>query len=209
MSKFQKTAIILGVVYFVFWLTGFLSDIFWETDWGNKEDFIPYIIKNIFFLIASSCTALLFIFNALHHKSTVAKTAAIIGGVWWLLDVCATISSCVGHYLHYTNDFLSTEIGFISTLSGLIWLIAAIILIITVGFFTDSHRKNKAILISSIALIALSLFSVLFSYFGWYIINQYCFSTISVISHTISALVALATCSLFICAATIKSKKIA
>lgn len=212
MSKFQKTAIILGVVYFVFRLTGFLSDIFWETDWGNKEDFIPYIIKNIFFLIANATSiALLFVFNALHHKSTVAKTAAIIGGVWWLLYVCATITRLVGHYLRYIDDFPYTEISFIFNLSGSIRLIAAIILIITVGFFADSHRKNKAILISSIALIALSLFSGLFSYFRWYFIDQYCFSTISysVISHTIAALVTLATCSLFICAATIKSKKIA
>ena len=140
MSKFQKTAIILGVVYLVVWLIGFISNI--ALGAWTSENFTTQIIINTLDIISATNIALLFVFNALHHKSTAAKTAAIIGGVWWLLDVCATITSCVGRYLHYTDDFLSTEIGFIFTLCNSIWLIAAIILMITVGFFADSRRKN-------------------------------------------------------------------
>lgn len=208
MSKFQKTAIILGVVYLVVWLICFISDI--ALGAWTSENFTTKIIINTLDIISATSIAILFVFNALHHKSTAAKTAAIIGGVWWLLEVCATITICVGNYLHYIDDFPYIEISFIFTLCGLIWLTAAIILMITVGFFADSHRKNKAVLTSSIVYIVVLLFRLLFSHFGWSLLEPAVDSEVFIIiNRTLAALVALATCSLFICAATIKSKKIA
>lgn len=205
MNRFQKTAIILGVVYLVVWLIDFISNL--AAGAWTSENFTTEIIINTLDIISATSVALLFVFNALHHKSTAAKTAAIIGGVWWLLDVCATITFCVGRYLHYINDFPYTEISFIFTLSGLIWLIAAIILMITVGFFADSHRKNKAVLTSSIVYIVVFLFRLLFSHFGWSLLASAVDSELShIISPTLVALCALAFCSIFACAATIKNK---
>lgn len=204
MSKFQKTAIILGVVYLVVWLIGFISEI--ALGAWTSENFTTQIIINSLYIIPTTSVALLFVFNALHHKSTAAKTAAIIGGVWWLLDVCGTITCLVGNYLRRTDDFPYTEISFIFNLSNLIWLIAAIILIITVGFFADSHRKNKAVLTSSIVYIVVFLFRRLFGDFGWRLLEPGSEVFIAII-RTLAVLCALAICSVFACAATVKDKK--
>lgn len=206
MNKFQKTAIILGVVYLVVWLIGSISDI--ALGAWTSENVTTKIIIDSLYIIPNTSIALLFVFNALHHKSTAAKTAAIIGGAWWLLYVCAIITFCVGNYLRYTGDFALSEVIAIYSLGNSISLIAVIILIITVGFFADSHRKNKAILISSIVYIVVFLFMRLFKYFGWRLLAPAVDSEVyTIIIRTLAALCALAVCSVFACAATVKDKK--
>ena len=218
MSKFQKSTIILGAIYLVFTIASMFSNIILEAGWSFKYT-IWSAINGTLYTTAGATIALLLLFNAMQHKSKAAKTAAIIGGVWLVVLVCSHCIKIVGYYY---SDLYSGDEGLRSMLHSLhinsnfeaaaniAFTFASVLQPIAIGFFADSHRKNKAVLISLIVYIVVFLFRLLFSLFGWSLLSLLepaVYSELShIISRTLAALCALAVCSVFACAATIKNK---
>ena len=204
MSKFQKSAIILGAIYLVFRIVGLLMDHLSYNEL-TPSDFAPIIIKFAPYFIANTCFVLFLLFNALHHKSTAAKTAAIIGGVFWILLISYYILHIIHTYYCVCNGVHSAH--YIFAIMKVLSIFLEALLIIAIGFFADSNRKNKVVLISSIVGIGVLLLCDLY----WYVIRPLFHNIISSatpeINITTSLLNLLAMSSLIICATTVKSKK--
>ena len=205
MSKFQKSTIILGAIYLVFTIASMFSNIILEAGWPFEYT-IWSAINGTLYTTAGASIALLLLFNAMQHKSKAAKTAAIIGGVWLVVLVCSRCINIVGNYyrdLECAHDVYRL----FSDAAYTLYIFASVLQLIAIGFFADSHRKNKAILTSSIVCIVVLLFRLLFSHFGWSLLEPAIGSDVFIIiSRTLAVLCALAICSVFVCAATIKNK---
>ena len=203
MSKFQKSAIVLGAIYLVFRILGHLSGYLLGPEetatWSSK------LMRLVPYFIANTCFVLFLLFNALHHKSTAAKTAAIIGGVFWILLIGYYILNILhlyyevmdcGHLPHYFFELWKT-----------INISLEALIIISIGFFADSNRKNKVVLISSIVGIGVLLLCNLYWYVIWPNFPNIISSATPEIDITTRWLNLLAMSSLILCAATVKSKK--
>lgn len=211
MSKFQKSAIILGAIYLVFTIASMFSNIILEAGW-SFEYTIWSAINGTLLTTAGASIALLLLFNAMQHKSKAAKTAAIISAVWLAVLVCSHCIKIVGYY--YSDLYFGDE-GLRSILhcfhinpnfeaaANIAFTFASVLQLIAIGFFADSHRKNKAVLISSISLSTVVLLGFLLHYLHPILPEQ--MGTLYLIK---SILTILATCAWFACAATIKSKKL-
>lgn len=205
MSKFQKSAIVLGAIYLICRILGQLSDHLFGPE--ITSTFSNKIIRLVPYFIANTCFALLLLFNALRHKSKAATTAAIIGGTAWGLCICIYILNILhfyyevmgnGHLPHYFFELWNTINIFIDAL-----------LIIAVGFFADSNRKNKVVLISSIVGIGVLLLCNLYWFVIWRIWWESINSTFAHyhINDIFQIIHLIAMSSLFVCAATVKEKK--
>ncbi len=203
MSKFQKSAIVLGAIYLICRILGQLSDHLFGPE--ITSTFSNKIIRLVPYFIANTSFALLLLFNALHHKSTAAKTAAIIGGVFWILLIGYYILNILhlyygvmdcGHLPHYFFELWNT-----------INISLEALIIISIGFFADSNRKNKVVLISSIVGIGVLFLCNLYWWVIWPHFPNIISSATPEIDITISWLNLLAMSSLILCAATVKSKK--
>ena len=170
----------------------------------TPSDFAPIIIEFAPYFIANTCFVLFLLFNALHHKSTAAKTAAIIGGVFWILlisyyilCIIQTYCDCNGGYSPY----------YIFTIRNVLSIFLEALIIISIGFFADSNRKNKVVLISSIVGIGVLFLCNLYWWVIWPHFPNIISSATPEINITTSLLHLLAMSSLILCAATVKSKK--
>lgn len=203
MSKFQKSAMVLGAIYLVFTIASKFSSIILEADWSFKYT-IWSAINDTLLTTAGASIALLLLFNAMQHKSKAAKTAAIISGVWLVVLVCSRCINIVSNYYRDLEEY-ARNVYWLFELSTS----ASVLQLIAIGFFADSHRKNKAVLISSISLSTVALLG-----FSLDCLSICLAPTIGYpagIMNTLylikSILTILATCAWFACVATVKDKK--
>ena len=197
MTKFQKSAIILGAIYLVMSLVGyFLGDIILTSEF----------VRAAYWSVVNTIFPLLLLFNALQHKSSTAKTAVVIGGVFWVLCICANILSAIGHY--YIEQGCYDVYGLYFGIANIVSFIASVAAIISIGYFADSLRKNIFVLIASVIYMITILF-VLFAddlYYGLlYGFIGYDWGEVYVYLSYIPILIA--TCLFFASAATVTDKK--
>jgi hypothetical protein len=144
----------------------------------------------------------------MQHKSKTAKTAAIISGVWLVVLVCSRCINIVGNY-YQDLEYARNVYWLFDEAAGKLSTSASVLQLIAIGFFADSHRKNKAVLISSISLSTVALLGFSLDCLGICLAPTigYPAGIMNTLYLIKSILTILAVCSVFACAATVKDKK--
>ena len=193
MTRFQKSAIILGAIYLVMSLVAnFFGDIILTSEF----------VRAAYRSVVTTIFPLLLLFNALQHKSSTAKTAVVIGGVFLVLQICANILSAIGSYYHAQEGRWEWQLYF--AISEKIWFIAWVPKIISIGYFADSLRKNTFVQVASVLYIITILYQC-FAPVLCYEIIGYDWGEVHVYLSYIPGLIA--TCLLFASAATVKNRE--
>lgn len=194
MTRFQKTAIILGAIYLVMSLVGeFFGDIILTSEF----------VRVAYWSVVYTIFPLLLLFNALQHKSSAAKTAVVIGGAFLVLQICSRILFAIGHY--YWEQECGDEVRWLYlNIGNIVCFIASVAKIISIGYFADSLRKNTFVQVASVLYIITILY-VRFDNYLYYSFIGYDWGEVYVYLSYIPSLIA--TCLFFASAATVKSRE--
>ena len=224
MTKFQKSAIILGVIFLVIAFVEFLLSL--PMPYYTDQVFLIRLIRLIPAFLVEVFLPLLLLFNLLQNRSLAAKIAAIIGCVSFVMVICSHTLRAVAEYYYHTHHLYGD--GYINLslrnvlcgTRGALSAIAAVIMAISIGFFAGSLRKNMFVTIASTLFIVVSVVGALhshtllltmeifnircydFSIGHWSFIELY-----NLASYCFAAIIIFATCLLFVSAATVKIKK--
>lgn len=199
MRRFKITSYILCSIFVITFIIRYLINILLNSD-----------LDDIFRSVNNLCIPTLFIANALFHKNSAAKGAAICGGLSVLLIILQIV------FLELRQE-LWPELSdsFFYTCCNISWIILQLILFIAIALFAESHRKNRVILIFSTALVVIMFITNIVSRVCHGHIYQYIYDcdvdnprlwiNISLLLFDIPS--AIATCALFYAASTIKDKQ--
>ena len=179
MNNFRKVSLILGGVFlFTYVATWVINTCYYKFDVEHHD--VIDIIWVIISILWSLCLPILFIYNAVKCKSSTAIIAAIFG----------VLSFLVGNVLGYF--YFIPYCG----------LLAILLSIISIGFFADSRRNNKAVQATSIILMVITFVQFILYICGVDLL--YNPTLLSVIADVVIYL--LPTCALFVAASTIKEE---
>lgn len=210
MRRFKITSYILCTIFVITFIISSLINILLVSDLVDSD--LGSIFSNVFSSVNILCIPTLFIANALFHKNSAAKGAAICGGLYVLLIILQRV---FWELIVRQGLWPELSLSLFFTYNDISSIILQIILFIAIAHFAESHRKNRVIRISSTALLVIVFITNIVLYFCSLHIHQYIYVCdvdnpilwIEISHMLLNIPSAIATCALFYAASTIKDKQ--
>ena len=167
-----------------------------------------YVVYYSYRSVINIIFPLLLLFNALQHKSSTAKTAVVIAPVFFVLQICAHVIYVIGNSYRIQGCLTAAECGLYFSIGNMVWSIASVAQIISIGYFADSLRKNTFVQVASV----LYIITILYVTFAHHLYNSLLYGFIGydwgeVYVYLSYIPILIATCLFFASAATVKKIK--